>query len=301
MELIHVADFTSSMKSIPAFGPAEFQYMELSEPFFSGRGQDVTIHSYSEGLDREIDRTVHVSDETLARLAKVSSGSLTTQLFKRGFRQPALVGLRALNHEVKPFAGRAYTMRFIPAREDIDTYGTMTTRPNADNLQWQGIEQVRDGDVLVIDSRDDPRAASAGNILVTRLLARGARAIITDGALRDGSEIAAMSLPAYAREVTATTRISYHHVADLQVPIGCAGVAVYPGDVIVGDRDGVTVVPAHLAVELADICEKQDDIEAYLALRIAAGEPLWGIYPPSAQAYADYEAWVARGRGDVLR
>jgi regulator of RNase E activity RraA len=256
----------------------------------------MTLHAYAEGIDREVERAVNVSDETLARLAKISSGSLTTQLFKRGFRQPALVGLRAINHEVKPFAGRAFTMRFIPAREDIDTYGTMTTRPNADNLQWQGIEQVREGDVLVIDSRDDPRAASAGNILVTRLLARGARAIVTDGALRDGSEIAQMPLPAYAREITATTRISYHHVADLQVPIGCAGVAVYPGDVIVGDKDGLTVVPAHLAEELAGLCEKQDDIEGYLAMRIAAGEPLWGVYPPNPQSYTDYEGWVAAGR-----
>ncbi|MBN3807613.1 ribonuclease activity regulator RraA [Paraburkholderia sp. Ac-20347] len=259
----------------------------------------MTLHAYAEGLDHAVDRAIQVSDETLARLAKVSSGSLTTQLFKRGFRQPALVGLRALNHQVKPFAGRAFTMRFIPAREDIDTYGTMTTRPNGDNLQWQGIEQVCEGDVLVIDSRDDPRAASAGNILVTRLLARGARAIVTDGALRDGSEIAQMALPAYAREVTATTRISYHHVADLQVPIGCAGVAVYPGDVIVGDADGLTVVPAHLAVEMADICEKQDDIEHYLAMRIASGDALWGVYPPSPQAYTDYEAWVKSGRPPI--
>ncbi|MBC8749816.1 MULTISPECIES: RraA family protein [Paraburkholderia] len=259
----------------------------------------MTLHAYAEGLDRETTRSAEVSDATLARLAKVSSGSLTTQLFKRGFRQPALVGLKAVNHEVQPFAGRAFTMRFIPAREDIDTYGTMTTRPNADNLQWQGVEQVREGDVLVIDSRDDPRAASAGNILVTRLLARGARAIVTDGALRDGSEIAKMPLPAYSREITATTRISYHHVADLQVPIGCAGVAVYPGDVIVGDADGLTLVPAHLAEELADICEKQDDIETYLGLRIAAGEALWGVYPPSQQTYADYEAWAAGGRKEI--
>lgn len=261
----------------------------------------MSIHNYSDKLDHEIDRAAHVSDETLVRLAKVSSGSLTTQLFKRGFRQPALVGLRALNHEVKPFAGRAFTMRFIPAREDIDTYGTMTTKPNQDNLQWQGVEQIGPGDVLVIDSRNDPRAASAGNILVTRLWARGARAIVTDGALRDGSEIAAMPLPAYAREVTATTRISYHHVADLQVPISCAGIAVYPGDVIVGDKDGLTVVPAHLAEEMADICSKQDDIESYLAMRIASGEALWGIYPPSQQAYADYEAWVAADRPQLPR
>lgn len=254
------------------------------------------IHTYADAHESASGKRVEVSDATLAKLAACSSGSLTTQLFKRGFRQPALVGLRAMTRDTKPFAGRAFTMRFIPAREDIDTYQTMTTKPNDDNLQWIGVEQVQAGDVLVIDSRNDPAAASAGNILVTRLLARGAKAIVTDGALRDGSEIAAMNLPAYAREITATTRISYHHVADLQVPIGCAGVAVYPGDIIVGDADGLTVVPAHLAEELAEVCTVQDDIENYLAMRIAAGEALWGVYPPSPASVSDYHAWVANGR-----
>ncbi len=259
----------------------------------------MTIHQYAETLQNSTDRSVHVGDDVLEKLARCSSGSLTTQLFKRGFRQPAMVGLRAMCRNTKPFAGRAFTMRFIPAREDIDTYGTMTTRPNGDNLQWQGVEQIQPGDVLVIDSQNDPRAASAGNILVTRLLARGAKAIITDGALRDGSEIAGMNLPAYAREITATTRISYHHVADLQVPIGCAGVAVYPGDVIVGDADGVTVVPAYLAAELVEVCLEQDDIERYLAMRIAAGEPLWGVYPPSPDTVAAYRDWIASGRPNI--
>lgn len=260
----------------------------------------MTIHQYAENYDNSANRQVAVSDATLAKLARCSSGSLTTQLFKRGFRQPAFVGLRAVaGAKTKAFAGRAFTMRFIPAREDIDTYGTMTTKPNGDNLQWQGVEQIQPGDVLVIDSRNDPAAASAGNILVTRLLARGARAIVTDGALRDGSEIAALPLPAYAREITATTRISYHHVADLQVPIGCAGIAVYPGDVIVGDADGLTLVPAHLAEELAEVCLEQDDIEHYLAMRIAAGEPLWGVYPPSVESVAAYKDWVASGRPPI--
>jgi regulator of RNase E activity RraA len=259
----------------------------------------VKIHHYSDSLETDVARDVEVSDEVLAKLARVSSGSLTTQLFKHGYKQPALVGLRPLNRDIEPFAGRAFTMRFIPAREGIDTYGTMTTKPNMDNLQWQGVEQVKPGDVLVIDSQNDPRAASAGNILVTRLLARGAKAIITDGALRDGAEIARLPLPAYGREITATTRIAYHHVADLQVPIGCAGVAVYPGDIIVGDSDGITVVPPHLAAELADFCTQQDDLEGYLAMRIAAGEALWGVYPPSAQAYEDYDKWVAAGRPEI--
>ena len=239
---------------------------------------------------------VHVDDTVLDRLARITSGSLTTQLYKKGFRQPVLTGLRPLQAAVKPFAGRAYTMRFIPAREDIDTYATLTTTPNGDNLQWVGVEQIGANEVMVIDSRGDTAAASMGNMLVTRMQLRGARAVVTDGAFRDGSELARMDFPAWCAGITATTRLSYHHVADLQVPISCAGVAVYPGDVIHGDADNITVVPAHLAAELADLCEAQDDLEAYLALRLRAGEPLWGLYPPSPATRQQHRDWVAAGR-----
>jgi regulator of RNase E activity RraA len=240
---------------------------------------------------------VHVSDAALQRLARASSGSLTTQLYKKGFRQPVLVGLKPLQGaSVQRFAGRAFTMRFIPAREDIDTYATLTTEPNADNLQWVGVEQTQPGDVMVIDSRGDTTAASMGNMLITRMMKRGVRAVVTDGAFRDGREIAQMPIPAWCAGITATTRLSYHHVADLQVPISCAGVAVYPGDVIHGDADNVTVVPAALAVEMAALCELQDDLEGYLALRVQRGEALWGLYPPSDETRAQHKAWVAAGR-----
>lgn len=239
---------------------------------------------------------VHVSDALLDRLARLSSGSLTTQLFKKGFRQPVLVGLRPLQANVTRFAGRAFTMRMIPAREDIDTYATLTVTPNADNLQWVGVEQTQPGDVMVIDSRRDGTAASMGNMLVTRMMKRGALAVITDGAFRDGHELSRMDFPTWCAGITATTRLSYHHVADLQVPISCAGVAVYPGDVMHGDADNITVIPAHLAAELADLCEAQDDLEAYLALRVQRGEALWGLYPPSDASRAQYRGWVAAGR-----
>lgn len=241
----------------------------------------------------------YVSDEILARLAKVSSGTLTTQLFKRGYRQPVMVGVTPLNNEVKPFAGRAYTMRFIPAREDLDTVATVTTAPNPDNLQWFGVEQVQSGDVLVIDSRGDTRAAAMGDVLVKRMMLRGARAVITDGAFRDGDEISEMAIPAWSAGVTATSRLSFHHVADLQVPIGCADVAVYPGDVIHGDRNNVTVIPAHLAEELAEVCEAMDDLENYIAQRIGSGDAIWGIFPANEQTRADYQQWVADGRPDL--
>lgn len=242
---------------------------------------------------------VHVPDEVLDRLAKATSGSLTTQLYIKGFRQPVLHGLTALNKRIKPFAGRAYTMRFIPAREDVDYYGNLTLEPSADNLQWVGVEQLEPGHVLVIDSNRDGRAASMGNMLITRMMMRGARAVVTDGSFRDGTELREMDFPIWCTGVTATTRLSFHHVADLQVPIGCAGVAIYPGDVIHGDGDNITVIPAHLAAEMADLCEKRDDIEAYLAMRVQAGEALWGLYPPSDATRAQYADWVATGRPPI--
>ena len=241
----------------------------------------------------------HVPDSVLERLAKATSGSLTTQLYIKGIRQPVLHGLTPLNKKMKPFAGRAYTMRFIPAREDIDRYDNLTTTPNADNLQWVGVEQIEPGHVLVIDSNQDGRAASMGNMLITRMMMRGARGVITDGTFRDGVELSEMDFPIWCTGVTATTRLSYHHVADLNVPIGCAGVAVYPGDVIHGDGDNITVIPAHMAEEMANLCEKRDDIEAYLALRVQAGEALWGLYPPSDATRQQHRDWVAAGRPPI--
>lgn len=237
-----------------------------------------------------------VSDEVLGRLARVSSGTLTSQLLKRGLRQPVMVGVNPLNKRLASFAGRAFTMRFIPAREDIDTGATITMAPSPVNLQWVGVEALADGDVLVIDSRGDARAASMGDILVTRMQVRGARAVVTDGAFRDGAEIGEMAIPAWCAGVTATSRLSFHHVADLQVPIGCAGVAVYPGDVIHGDANNVTVIPAHMAAEVAEACEAQDDLEQYLAARVRSGDPVWGVFPASEATRADYRRWVADGR-----
>lgn len=240
-----------------------------------------------------------VPDSVLDRLARCTSGSLTTQLYIKGIRQPVLHGVTQLNKKHKPFAGRAYTMRFIPAREDMDRYNNLTTSPNAENLQWVGVEQIEPGHVLVIDSNRDGRAASMGNMLITRMMMRGARGVVTDGTFRDGLELANMDFPIWCTGVTNTTRLSYHHVADLQVPIACAGIAVYPGDVIHGDGENITVIPAAMAEEMADLCEKRDDIEAYLALRVRAGEPLWGLYPPSETTRAQFRAWCETGRPEI--
>lgn len=235
---------------------------------------------------------VPLDAQVLSDLRQCSTATLCTQLFKHGLRQQYLVGVKPLNPDVDGFVGEAYTMRFIPAREDLDTLESLG-RPG--NLQWEAVENLEAGQVLMVDSRDDVRAASAGDMLVTRAMKRGAAAFVTDGAFRDGYVIASLPFPAYARTVTATTRLSYFHVADLQVPIGCAGVAVYPGDVVVGDRDGVIVIPRALAPEVATTALEQERLEAYLHTRVLAGESLDGIYPPREHTIAQYKTYIADG------
>lgn len=244
-----------------------------------------------------------LAPEVLETLKNISSGTLTTQLFKRGLRQSFLVGLKPMNPQTSRFVGEAFTMRLIPAREDIDTYKTLTPYSNPDNLQWEGVEQIRRGQVLVIDARNETRAGTCGSILAAHMQVKGCAAIVTDGALRDGMEIGDLGFPAYARQITGTSRLSYHRVADLQVPISCAEVAVYPGDVLVGDGNGVTVIPRYLAAEIAHDGAMQERIENYLTLRILSGDKLYGTYPPSDQTRADFEAWSAAGANpdDAMR
>jgi regulator of RNase E activity RraA len=229
--------------------------------------------------------------EVLEALRQASTATLATQLYRRGLRQPFLVGVKPVNPAAASFAGEAFTMRFIPSREDVDPMDNPYRTGNV--LQWEAMERVGPGQVIVVDSREDIRAASAGDILLSRAMYRGAAGFVTDGALRDGHALAALAFPAYARAVTATTRPAFFHVAELQVPIGCAGVAVYPGDVLVGDPDGVIVVPRALAPVIAVPAREQERLEAYLHTRIQQGEPLWGVYPPDENTLADYRAWQA--------
>ena len=227
--------------------------------------------------------------EVLATLRQASTSTLATQLFRRGFRQPFLVGVRPVNADVDGFAGEAFTMRFIPSREDVDPMNDPYRTGNT--LQWEAVEGVGPGQVLVVDSRENTGAASAGDMLITRAMRRGAAGFVTDGAVRDGHALASLPFPTYARAITATTRPACHHVADLQVPIGCAGVAVYPGDVLVGDRDGVIVIPRALAPVIAGPAAEQERLETYLHERIRQGEALWGVYPPDESTLADYREW----------
>src|SRR5690625_2095294 len=227
--------------------------------------------------------------EVLTALRRASTATLATQLYKRGIRQPFLRGVAPIGEGVDGFAGEAFTVRFIPAREDVDVVGDPYRTGNT--LQWEAIELVQQGQVLVVDSRQDTSAASGGDILLLRAMRRGAAGFVTDGALRDAHALRGLPFATYAAGVAATTRPSSFHVADLQQPIACAGVAVYPGDILVGDRDGVVVVPRALAPEIAGPAAEQEELEVYLHRRIDAGEPLWGVYPPDETTLQEYREW----------
>jgi regulator of RNase E activity RraA len=226
-----------------------------------------------------------MKDSTRAALEVVSTATLTTQLLARGLRNTFLAGLVPLNGECTRMVGEAFTLRCIPSREDLDV---LSVFQDSDHPQRKAVESVPPGGVLVVDARGKARAASLGHILATRLLRRGAAGIVTDGAVRDSAGFAALRLPTFAAGAAATTNLAQHHAVDLQVPIGCAEVAVYPGDIMVGDRDGVVCVPRELVDEVAEAAAAQDRLEDFILARVEAGAPLRGTYPPDEHTLADY-------------
>ena len=225
--------------------------------------------------------------EVLDTLRRASTATITTQLFARGLRNCYLHGLAAVNRSHQRMVGQAFTLRHIPAREDLDV---LSVFQDYDHPQRRAIEDTPPGWVLVMDCRGEARAASAGSILLTRLLVRGAAGLVTDGSLRDVAAIEQLALPVFANGPAATTNLALHHAVEQQVPVGCAGVAVYPGDVIVADPDGVVCVPRHLAAEIAEPAAEQERLEDFVTERIEQGAPLRGVYPPDEQTLAAYEA-----------
>jgi len=220
---------------------------------------------------------------TIELLKQVSTATVSTQLLSRGLRNTFLHGIKPLTSE--RMAGPAFTLRYIPAREDIDV---LAVYQDYDHPQRKAVETVPPGHVLVMDCRGQGRAASAGGILATRLQVRGAAGLVTDGTLRDTPDIASLKLPVYAQGASPLTNLAQHHAVDIDVPIGCAEVAVYPGDVMVGDAEGVVCVPQHLAREVAEAAAEQERLEAWIAAEIASGKPLRGTYPPDAATLERY-------------
>lgn len=233
-----------------------------------------------------------VSATTLATLRQVSTATLSAQLLKRGFRQMFLHGVLPLRPDLR-MAGQAVTLRYVPSREDLtpDEDPAQGKFNNLTNKQRVAVETVGPDDVLVIDARGNLGAGTLGNILVARMKARGAVGVVTDGTFRDCPGIKAIDLPTYAAGQSANISVVVHYPADINVPIACAGVTVVPGDVIVGDAEGVIVIPAAIADEVAHDGLEQERKEEFLYSRIVAGASIVGTYPPDEATLAAYAAW----------
>ena len=234
-----------------------------------------------------------ISAKTRKLLAACSAATLSTQLFKRGFRNQVMQGVSRLTPDAPTLVGEAFTLRNIPAREDLDHIGVYD---NHEHPQRKAIEIAPPGSVLVIDCREDARSASAGGILVRRLEVRGVAGLVTDGGLRDTPEIAQRRFPVYCKAPSAPISLITQHAVESNVPVACGGVAVYPGDVIVGDGEGVIVIPRGIADEVAADTHEQEKIEEFVQQEIAAGRPLAGTYPPNAATRARFEAWRKKNK-----
>ena len=240
-----------------------------------------------------------ITENTLNRLRRelstVSTATVSTALFKRGLRKQFIQDVRPLQAKDRTMVGLAFTLRYIPAREDLNQLEVFRDHSHP---QRAAIEACPEGHVMVIDSRKDPRAASAGSILVSRLMVRGAAGIVTDGGFRDAPVIADLDFPAYHNRPSAPTNLTMHHAIDINVPIGCGDAPVFPGDLVLGDDEGVIVIPAHLAEEVAAEAIEMTAFEDFVTEEVLKGRSILGLYPATDErTQSDFATWrVANNR-----
>jgi regulator of RNase E activity RraA len=219
---------------------------------------------------------VALSKATRDKLATVSVATICTALFKRGLRNQFIQDVRPLNANAGNMVGEAFTVRYIPAREDLNPLSVFQDRKHPQRV---AVEQCPPGAVMVFDSRKDARAASAGAILVTRLMVRGCAGVVTDGGFRDSPDIAALPFPTYHAKPSSPTNITLHQAIDINVPIACGDAPVFPGDVLVGDGEGVVVIPANIADEIATETVEMTAYEDFVTEQVTKGSAVIGLYP----------------------
>ncbi len=229
-----------------------------------------------------------ISGDLRAAFARCSAATLSTLLVKRGLRNTAIRGVRPLRADLPPMVGPAFTLRYIPAREDLDRYGS---GGDPANIQRQAIEVAPDGHVFVVDCRGDANIAGIGSILARRLRHRGLTGVVLDGGVRDTTALMRTDMPVYCTGAAVPPNYAGHHAADMNVAIACGGVAVHPGDIVFGDAEAVVVIPRHLAEEVAEEGAAMEHRESFLIREIEAGRPIVGVYPPDADTLARYETW----------
>lgn len=237
----------------------------------------------------------YLSDTTREKLKKVSTASVATALYKRGLRNQFIQGVVPVALNKGNMVGPAFTLRYIPAREDRNELKAFR---NPEHPQRVAVETCPAGHVLIMDARKDARAATAGSILISRLAIRGAAGVVSDGGFRDAAGIGALDMPAYYARACAPTNLTHHEALDINVPISCGDVAVFPGDILVGDGDGVMVIPQHLADEIADECTEMECFEDFVLEEVKQGAKVIGLYPCTEEANLNkYKDWrITNGR-----
>jgi 2-keto-4-pentenoate hydratase/2-oxohepta-3-ene-1,7-dioic acid hydratase in catechol pathway/regulator of RNase E activity RraA len=226
--------------------------------------------------------------EILAGLREVSTATLAALLRRRGLNGLTLDGLRSTRPGAR-MAGYARTVRYLPLREDLSA-----THGGGMNAQKRAVEDIRPGEVLVIEARGDPTAGTIGDILALRAQVRGAAGILTDGAIRDSTALAGLDIPVYHAAVHPAVLGRRHVPWESGVTVACAGVTIQPGDIIVGDADGAVVLPPGIAAEVLADAREQERQERFIAARVAAGESIDGLFPLSEARRPDYQAWLAQ-------
>ena len=223
-------------------------------------------------------------------LKGTSTASIATLLYKQGLRNQYIQGVSRLGSKAERMVGPAFTLRYIPAREDLNP---LTVFREPDHPQRVAVEEIPKGHVLIMDCRQDASAASAGSILATRLQFRGCAGVVTDGGIRDADEISELNMPSFCAKPSAPTNLTKHQALDINVPIGCGSVAVFPGDIAVGDGDGVIIIPAEIVEEIALEAKGMEHFENWVIEQVKGGAPVIGLYPMNDETRAKYEAVVA--------
>lgn len=221
-----------------------------------------------------------LTDETKAKLESVSVATLATALFKRGLRHQVIQDVRPIKAKRRNMVGPAFTLRYMPAREDRNQ---LVEFRNPEHPQRHAIETCPPGHVLIMDSRKSATAASAGDILITRLMIRGAAGVVTDGGFRDAMNIGELDIPAYHNRPSSPTNLTTNEAIDINVPIGCGDAPVFPGDIVVGDDDSVIIIPAHLADGVADEAVEMTAYEDFALEQVKAGQTIIGLYPATKE------------------
>jgi regulator of RNase E activity RraA len=219
-------------------------------------------------------------------LAGVTTATVTTVLVKKGLRNVWIRGAFPLTPGAARVAGRAFTVRFIPAREDLATPASWSS-PTSTRA---AIEQMPAGCIAVVDANGVTDAGFWGDILCARMAARGVAALVSDGAVRDLAGVLSTGLPVWANGTAAPPSVAGLTFVDWQQPVGCGGVAVFPDDVIVADRDGAVVIPAALVEEVTALAVEQERLEGWIMEEVKGGAALPGLYPANAENQARYEA-----------